>query len=946
MRRELDQLHRNSRAAQLPRSSIEGNLLFTDGGVVRGQAGPQPDGKFGWGVVNSDPPPRPDTPQLVATTAGLAIIWNGTFNDVRPSDFTHVQAYVSSSGDTFILDDSNRVGTMLGAGILPVSAINDVPLDTELGYWCRLVAVNSAGLVSEESFAVGPVSPGMVVAQAVLDGIVDTLALADDAVTAAKVAAAQIGLEHIAFTAADLGSIVTYFQASAPTGTIPTGSLWMDSDDSNKLYRYNGTSWVAATNTDIAAALAAATAAQADAADALTAAAGAEAAVDGKVTVFYQSAAPGSGMNTGDLWSDSDDKKLYRWDGDSWESIQDEDIAQAIADAATAQSTADGKIVSFYQASAPTAVAVGDLWYDTDNGNKVSRWNGTTWTALPSGTDAIADDAITGAKIVAETIQGIHIAAETIFGGLIAADTITGDKIQALSIVAGHIAANAIATGNIQAGAITADKLEAILVLASTIIAGDQSTWHLQLGDSETPILYWNGESTGFAVSKDPATGQANVYLSGRVEFGNGSQIESDYLDLAEQPATGFQTPTPRQSRNWVNSLGVTSVAMKWVSATQPGSLLLASIAVLASSGSTAPTITAPAGWTVVGSVTNGPVRLSLYQTPNAGTSHTTDTFTTNIAAAWTNGLYEFRNMASVALDVSATNSGTGTTASTGTTGTTTQTHEMQMAIWAGRAASGITTQQFTGATNGFAQLQAGLSYTGLHFVACTRNTTATGTATSSATLPNSQPWTGLIATFKPMSAAGVPPTPRNSTLRLFARERSGYATPHVIDDVGDIYPVGRVPYCRARLTADYTSPATTDIYAQGDWAATEDPYTMVSISTGAGTYSNITVPLEGMYLVNFKVHFSANAEAPPVNNAACFVTANARSAGNSVARDSRRFNRFGTGDHSPCQAIRVVPLNANDVLYWGTWASVASSVFYNLVTPTEIEVVYLTPKG
>ena len=35
----------------------------------------------------------------------------------------------------------------------------------------------------------------------------------------------------------------TYFQAAAPTGTIATGSLWFDSDDNNKPYRWDGTAW-------------------------------------------------------------------------------------------------------------------------------------------------------------------------------------------------------------------------------------------------------------------------------------------------------------------------------------------------------------------------------------------------------------------------------------------------------------------------------------------------------------------------------------------------------------------------------------------------------------------------------------------------------------------------------------------------------------------------------
>ena len=99
------------------------------------------------------------------------------------------------------------------------------------------------------------------------------------------------------------------------------------------------------------------------------------------ITIFYQSAAPTSGMQANDYWLDSDDNKLYRFSGSAWLEVQDDDIATAIANAATAQSTADGKIVTFIQASAPTAEGTGDIWFDSDDDNKPYRWSGSAWVA-------------------------------------------------------------------------------------------------------------------------------------------------------------------------------------------------------------------------------------------------------------------------------------------------------------------------------------------------------------------------------------------------------------------------------------------------------------------------------------------------------------------------------------------------------------------------------------
>jgi hypothetical protein len=223
------------------------------------------------------------------------------------------------------------------------------------------------------------------------------------------------------------GKITAYYQNTAPTGA-DTGDMWVDTDDKNRAYRYTGSSWSEITNTDIAQALSNAATAQSTAdgkiesfyqtsaptaaavgdlwfdtnddnkpyrwsgsswvsvrdgtiADAITAAAGAQATADGKVTTFYQNDAP-TADGVGDLWIDTNDNnKLYRWSGSAWTNVQDGQIGTAISDAATAQATADGKIVSFYQNNAPTAAAVGDIWFETDNNNKVYRWSGSAWVA-------------------------------------------------------------------------------------------------------------------------------------------------------------------------------------------------------------------------------------------------------------------------------------------------------------------------------------------------------------------------------------------------------------------------------------------------------------------------------------------------------------------------------------------------------------------------------------
>jgi hypothetical protein len=119
-----------------------------------------------------------------------------------------------------------------------------------------------------------------------------------------------------------------------------------------------------------------------DAQRALADAADAQATADGKVTTYYQDTEP-IAEALGDLWIHTgEDNKLYRWSGSSWDVVQDKKIQEAVQKAEDAQATADGKIVTFYQSTPPTATAVGDLWVDTDDNDRLYRWDGATWVDI------------------------------------------------------------------------------------------------------------------------------------------------------------------------------------------------------------------------------------------------------------------------------------------------------------------------------------------------------------------------------------------------------------------------------------------------------------------------------------------------------------------------------------------------------------------------------------
>ena len=288
-----------------------------------------------------------------------------------------------------------------------------------------------------------------------------TIADADAKAAAAAVAAAS------AQTTAD-GKIITFWQTTAPsTGVSSVGDIWFDSNDGNKQYRFNGSSWVVAQDTKIGTAISNAAAAQTTANSkivtfyqtgtpsatgvgdlwyssstlllkrwtgstwyvvssygatsaqitsitaAQTSANNAQATADGKIVTFWQTSAPAtSSSSTGDIWFDTNDgNKQYRYSGSSWVTAQDTKIGTAISNASLAQTTANSKVVTFYQSSSPTAKGTGDLWVDTGNGNALKRWSGSSWvlvqdTNMYAGTNLVPYQYTNPHQLAPPTLNG------------------------------------------------------------------------------------------------------------------------------------------------------------------------------------------------------------------------------------------------------------------------------------------------------------------------------------------------------------------------------------------------------------------------------------------------------------------------------------------------------------------------------------------------------------
>jgi hypothetical protein len=274
---------------------------------------------------------------------------------------------------------------------------------------------------------------------------------AASATTAANVTAVMTTLsEQISalpgFTS--LNSTITakteVIKATSAPGTRSGGSalqasdIWIDTDDNNQAYvrNSNNNGWEKARDgtlkADVDAMVASLNSSNSRSDTTLTASIAAEravrvsaesnlatassvttvsAAVAAKTDVYRASSAPSGGTYVaGDLWIDTDDNQMYQWNGSAWASARDSGLATASAlsvveaSATTANNLAGTKVKTFRQNGIPTSLAIGDMWFDTNDSNKMYIAEAVGADAVTSGEWVLAADAIVnsaGASITA-----------------------------------------------------------------------------------------------------------------------------------------------------------------------------------------------------------------------------------------------------------------------------------------------------------------------------------------------------------------------------------------------------------------------------------------------------------------------------------------------------------------------------------------------------------------
>jgi hypothetical protein len=215
-----------------------------------------------------------------------------------------------------------------------------------------------------------------------------------------------------------------YAQTTAPA-TANIGDLWMDlnysyvpdyysadySIKSNRLYRWNGTAWIEALDYGFADTFATINIEK-------IARVTADNAMATQITTLFANAnTNAAAISTESTTRANADSSLATQittltsrlgpSGDVGSAIiQSQSTATTgVVNAATAQTTADAKVKTFFQGTAPTASTIGDIWVDSANSNLIKRWSGSAWAA--------ADDLRIGATATTVSTLSTTVAGHT-----------------------------------------------------------------------------------------------------------------------------------------------------------------------------------------------------------------------------------------------------------------------------------------------------------------------------------------------------------------------------------------------------------------------------------------------------------------------------------------------------------------------------------------------------
>jgi hypothetical protein len=243
----------SSRGEQLAYSSIEDGAVreFSLEGEQVAQYGKQFDGTSTAATLVSPPPPSPSTPVVTGVPGGAKVKWDGTFgNDITiiaPMDWRQTDIVAGPIGmDPIATPPMVAITSPRGGEVF----IPLVPGNYEIALVSRTLAgrpsaptvsvpVTALALVDDAQFQdalddIAAAQGRLDTAEGLISTNEDEIAAAKDRITATETASSNA-------LAGLLTKNTVFYQTSAPTSTgRVTGDIWIDSDDAEKVYQWNG----------------------------------------------------------------------------------------------------------------------------------------------------------------------------------------------------------------------------------------------------------------------------------------------------------------------------------------------------------------------------------------------------------------------------------------------------------------------------------------------------------------------------------------------------------------------------------------------------------------------------------------------------------------------------------------------------------------------------------
>ena len=219
-------------------------------------------------------------------------------------------------------------------------------------------------------------------------------------------------------------------------------------------------------------------------------------------------------LKAGTSWfnPDTGEQKVYDTTSDNFIDVAAVDL--------TARASADGKNTIYRQDAEPTGgtYVTGDTWFDSNDNNKIYRYNGTAWVALQLGGNALAN---------------------------INANAITAGTIDANAIVVSNLDVGSMTTGNLSASRISSGTISASISITSPTISTGSSGNYVKISTaSANQIQFFStNQASGYpgvvysTSSGNTSIGSSDLYM--QAPRFSGASAAAPYIALSQRDNDG-----------------------------------------------------------------------------------------------------------------------------------------------------------------------------------------------------------------------------------------------------------------------------------------------------------------------------------------------------------------------------------------------------------------------